>query len=193
MSLGMHACHLGGVQASDMRRRSLFPAIMSQLAQWVVFFPVNFSIICFWGFFLIFFNLLYNLCPLCGHAGTILLGLPVRAALGGPTKRAVRGRRDGLCLGEPLGFAPGGRDLSLLGVLRQDEAGIHPSRDTPCTERGQGTCPFLSASPFGFPFLVAGVTLLLPCSQPVEGGLGQAAHCLGWVMSLGDRVGEGEP
>lgn len=66
----------------------------------------------------------------------------------------------------------GQRGLILLGILGQDEPGTHPSRDTPSTERGQGTCLFLSASPFGFPFLAARVTLLLPCSQPVEGGLG---------------------
>lgn len=69
-------------------------------------------------------------------------------------------------------LVPSQRGLILLGVLGQDEPGTHPSRDTPCTERGQGTCLFLSASPFGFPFLAAGVTWLLPCSQPVEGGLG---------------------
>lgn len=81
-------------------------------------------------------------------------------------------------------LVPSQRGLILLGVLGQDEPGTHPSRDTPLTESGQGTCPFLSASPFSFLFLAAGVTLLLPCSQPVEGGLGRAAHCLRGVTSL---------
>lgn len=81
-------------------------------------------------------------------------------------------------------LVPSQRDLILLGVLGQNKPGTHPSRDTPCAERGQGTCPFLSASPFSFPFFAARVTLLLPCSQPVEGGLGQAAHRLHGVMSL---------
>lgn len=82
-------------------------------------------------------------------------------------------------------LVPSQRGLILLGVLGQDEPGTHPSCDTPCTERGQEPYPFFSASPFSFPFLAARVTLLLPYSQPVEGGLGQAAHCLSGVMSLG--------
>lgn len=69
-------------------------------------------------------------------------------------------------------LVPSQRGLILLGVLGQDRPGTHPSRDTLCTERGQGTCLFLYASPFGFPFLAARVTLPLPCSQPIEGGLG---------------------
>lgn len=81
-------------------------------------------------------------------------------------------------------LVPSQRGLILLEILGQDEPGTHPSRDTPCTERGQGTCAFLSASPFSFPFLAAGVTLFLPCSQPVEGGLGRAAHRLHGVTFL---------
>lgn len=89
---------------------------------------------------------------------------------------------------------PSQRGLVLLGVLGQVKPGIHPSCDTPCTERGQETCPFLSASPFSFPFLAARVNLLLPCFPACGGRAGLSCALPEWGdVPRGDRVGEGGP
>lgn len=82
-------------------------------------------------------------------------------------------------------LVPSQRGLILLGVLGKDQPGTHPSRDTPCTERGQGTCTAPFSFPFRLPLSCSQGDFASPLPQPVEGGLGRAACCLRGVMSLG--------
>ena len=84
-----------------------------------------------------------------------------------------------LAWGDPLEFAPRGRDRAGPRPKGARPAGCPGARwarrssisvALPAWRGDKGHAPTLSASPFSFPFLAAGVTLLLPHSQAKEEG-----------------------